>query len=167
MLRFPRLIESIIKELDNKSLSKCREIDRSLCEIIDQQKFFWLRRIQMYPECIVRFYNLWKLTIERTPLEILKRLALVASNIFQFGSRDHMQFSPHQIALSDKNLSLYQYICGKTGEINPMFQLHTAASVGNFEITRFIIENVQNKNPRLPVGLTPLHMAAKQGHLEI
>ena len=102
--RFPHLIESILKELDNKSLSKCREIDRSLCHHIDQQKFFWLRRIQMYPECIVMFYNLWKLTIERTPLKIIKRLALVANNIFQFGSRDQMQFSPHQIALSDKNL---------------------------------------------------------------
>ena len=44
MLRFPHLIDNILKEVDNESLSKCRKIDRSLCDHIDQQKFFWVRR---------------------------------------------------------------------------------------------------------------------------
>ena len=83
MLRFPHLIDSILKEVDNKSLSKCREVDRSLCDYIDHQKFFWIRRIQMYPECIEMFYNLWKETFKKTPLKIVCRLALAAENIFQ------------------------------------------------------------------------------------
>ena len=107
MLRFPHLFDNILKEVDNESLYKCRKVDRSLCDHIDQQKFFWLRRIQMYPECIVMFYNFWQRTIERTPLNIIKRLALVANNIFQHSIQDQIQFSPHLIALSDNNKSLY------------------------------------------------------------
>ena len=60
MLRFPHLIDNILKEVDNESLSKCRKIDRSLCDHIDQRKFFWIRRIQMYPDCTKMFYMEWK-----------------------------------------------------------------------------------------------------------
>ena len=37
----------------------------------------------------------------------------------------------------------------------------------HFEISRFIIDNIDNKNPRATSGVTPLHMAAKCGNLEV
>ena len=45
--------------------------------------------------------------------------------------------------------------------------LHLATQVGDFEIARFIIDNIDNKNPRATSGVAPLHMAAKCGHLEV
>ena len=171
--RFPHLIDNILKEVDNESLSKCRKIDRSLCDHIDQQKFFWVRRIQMYPIAIFR--KEWNKTLKRTPVEIVERLVLVANDVFQYSIHRNlrMQFSPHQVAINVGNKFLYQYICCKTGKINPVISaknvttLHLATQVGDFEISRFIIDNIDNKNPRATSGVTPLHMAAKCGNLEV
>ena len=45
--------------------------------------------------------------------------------------------------------------------------LHYVAAEGDFLVCKWIIENVQNKNPKNIIGWTPLHNAAANGHLEV
>ena len=45
--------------------------------------------------------------------------------------------------------------------------LHSAALKGHFEICKLIVDSVEDKNPALSDGDTPLHFAAEQGHLEL
>ena len=45
--------------------------------------------------------------------------------------------------------------------------LHLAANAGQFDICKFIIENVSNKCTRDLTGKIPLHHAAANGHLDI
>ena len=50
-LRFPHLLEQINELLDNKSLTKCREVSRIMCSITENQesgRFFTKRVIQSY-----------------------------------------------------------------------------------------------------------------------
>ena len=93
--------------------------------------------------------------------------------------KEKLQFSPHNVAicfyLKRGRKNFYQYICWKTGKFNPdtfaenVTTLHVTAGIGDFETTRFIIDNVDDKNPasRAQLRVTPLHMAAKRGQLEI
>ena len=46
MLRFPHIIQDVLEELDNKSLTKCREVSRSWCSFLDEQKFMNIRIIK-------------------------------------------------------------------------------------------------------------------------
>ena len=41
--RFPQVAEQIFEELDNKSLSKCREVAKSWKYLIDQRNYPWTR----------------------------------------------------------------------------------------------------------------------------
>ena len=44
---------------------------------------------------------------------------------------------------------------------------HFAAEGGLTNVCRLVIENIDNKNPAALNGSTPLHLAAKKGHLGI
>ena len=48
MLRFPHIVQDVFKELDNKSLTNCRNVSRACCDFIDDEKFNWVRKIQNY-----------------------------------------------------------------------------------------------------------------------
>ena len=45
--------------------------------------------------------------------------------------------------------------------------LHLAAENGHFDVCKFIFKSVVVRNPIAFNGLTPLHSAAKGGHLSI
>ena len=53
--RFPAIAEDIFKELDSKSMVKCRKVSVPWQNFIDNQKFIWLRRMQMYSENMEQF----------------------------------------------------------------------------------------------------------------
>ena len=48
--RFPHLAEQIFSELDNKSLAKCRETDRSWQDVINSEKSYKQRIKKMIEE---------------------------------------------------------------------------------------------------------------------
>ena len=48
LLRFPHLAEKIFKLLTNKSFVKCQSICKSWTNFIIDQKFFWMRLIQIH-----------------------------------------------------------------------------------------------------------------------
>ena len=50
ILRFPHLPEQIFSELDNKSMAKCRETNRSWQDIINRQKSYKQRIQKMIEE---------------------------------------------------------------------------------------------------------------------
>ena len=48
--RFPCIAQDIFKELDNKSLIKCRKLSVPVQNFIDNEKFIWIRQMQKYSE---------------------------------------------------------------------------------------------------------------------
>ena len=44
MLRFPHIVQDVLEELDNKSLTNCRNVSRICCDFIDNEKFYSVRK---------------------------------------------------------------------------------------------------------------------------
>ena len=66
---------------------------------------------------------------------------------------------------------LFESFVEKTGLINPersdkYTPFHFACQEGHLDICKFIIQNLDNKNPKDNGGTTPLYIAAEYGHLK-
>ena len=169
----PFVAQDIFKELDNKSLIKCREVSVPWQNFIDNEKFIWIRRMHKYNESMKEFYEQWKLVIKRTKTNLVKELSTVVVQFFENDmARRKMQYAPLHVAADKGLLELSKIIIQRTGDKNPArtdghTALHMAALKGHTEVCKLIIEIVVNKNPADKDGLTPLVIAANHGHLEI
>ena len=173
-LRFPHLSEAIFNHLDNISLTNCRKVSETWKNVIDQEKFPWLRRIQSYRGTFEPFLEQWSKVIKKTPVEEIKELCLAVEHFFKLGSNMmDEQYSPLHIAAEIGLIDLSRRIIEATDHRNNNFYLpnftplHLAAENGHREVCRLILENVASKNPVSFDGLTPLHSAANRGHLGI
>ena len=86
------------------------------------------------------------------------------------------ELSLFNILASESDIDLFKYVAGKVGYKHTFgtrkdkwsrmkySPLHEAVSRGNFEICKFIIDQVDDKNPANEKGHTPFHMAANYRH---
>ena len=73
-LRFPHLMEQINELLDNKSLMKSKEVSRTMCSNIENQKsgtFLTKRVIQSYNRNTKKFAKEWKVVLKKLPSDRL------------------------------------------------------------------------------------------------
>ena len=171
--RFPSLAQDIFKELDNKSLIKCRKVSVQWQNFVDNQKYNWIRRVHKSNGSMNEFYVQWKLIYRNTPFDLVKELSTAVLQFFEDDiSRSERQYSPLHVAADIGLLELSKFIIRRTGDKNPARSdgytaLHMAALKGHTEVCKHIIKIVANKNPADKDGLSPLIIAASHGHLEI
>ena len=149
-LRYPHLSEAILNKLDDKALVECKNVSRTWCNVIDGQRFLWIRILKKYiqkrKKCNEIKYSsldIWKKAVDKTPIKIIKELALSVWKTNKENAR---------LKLEDR-----------AGD-SP---LHALAFKGDLEAYTFISEKIKMKNPANNFGTTPLHDAAENGHLEI
>ena len=178
LVRFPGLGEKIFDQLDNQSLTKCKEVSRSQCKFLDENKLVWKRTIEKYTANNVEFKDFWKLVTEKVPAQIVKELALANEQFYTFRPHrlEHQhQHSPHHIAAESGSLSLCKFIAHRTKVVNPersdgLTGLHFAAQGGHFDVYQYLVDNLgdsADKNPKNKHGCTPLLLAGMNGHFEI
>ena len=181
-LRFPQLGEDIFKELNNRSLVKCKRVCRTWDSFLVDQKFILMRKIRKATGLSCEFKKLWKTfpTGETFTSEDLQTSLMKFFEKYQkldtvafYGVR----FEPNELnilhlAAGIGNLTVWKNLtksfcnlnlCDKFGAT----PLHYAALNGHLQICQAIVANVDDKNPSDNFGFTPLHFAAYQGHLEI
>ena len=182
-IRFPVLFQAILKELDNKSLKKCRKVSKEWQNFIDNERFVLFRKMQKYHSSMEEFYEQWKAVTQNASKETIKELSAAVHGFFEakpsFYSfhprrkkKKEEQWSPLHITAEQGHLDLSKYIIEKTGEKNPKNSkedtaLQMAAGRGQLEVSKLIIENLEDKNPIGYDGWTALHFAAVEGHLEV
>ena len=88
LLRFPKVAEEIFKQLDNQTLTKCKEVGRSLKNFLDQNKLISTRMIMKYYKNHVDFKDNWKLVMVRVSLETLKQLATVTEEFYKYNQKE-------------------------------------------------------------------------------
>ena len=81
--KFPHLAKSVFDQVDEQSLNLCKEISGDVLEYLDSERFFWIRMIKKYQRRLKDFPKLWKLVIDKTPLEKVKQIAIAVSRFFQ------------------------------------------------------------------------------------
>ena len=169
ILRFPDVAQDVFKELNNETLTTCRNVSRLWCDYLDDQKFCWVRMIQRYRKNMKNAYHQWKIVFKNTPVAIVKEISVSTRQFFKdHKSRINFQCSPLHIAVGQGNLKLCKYIFEKTKNTKPRIQnkwtvLHMAAEMGHEEICKFLMNNLENKNPSYINGMTPFHYAAEGG----
>ena len=173
ILRFPNVAQGIFEELNDETLTTCRNVSRLWCDCLDNQKFYWIRMIQRYRKNIKNTYHQWKKVFKNTPVAIVKEVSISTQQFFKDDtSRIMSQWFPLHIAVAQGNFELCKYIFEKTKNTKPRIQnywtaLHMAAKMGDEEICKFLINNLEDKNPYDANGMTPLHYAAEGGLINI
>ena len=172
MLRFPHIVQDIFQELDDKSLTNCRNVSKACCDFIDNEKFYLVRKIQ---NCVSmnEFQQQWKKVLRNIPTESTKKIFVAVEQFVENDlNRKKLQWSPLHIAAEQGNLEFCKYIIEKTKEHNPKRQdgitaFHMATHNGCQEICKLIFDNLEDKNPADNKGITPFHTASKKGHFDV
>ena len=83
MIRFPILFQGILNELDNKSLTKCRKINKEWQTFIDNERFFLFRKLQKYHSNMEEFFEQWKKVTQNASKETIKELSAAVHEFFE------------------------------------------------------------------------------------
>ena len=186
LLRFPHLGQQIFQILDNQDLNECLKVSRYCKTFIEDQKFFWIKRI-----------------VQMTNIDIIlsRSESFFLENLLKESNRKDIQ-KIHTVAMSKQqkkwhsNVFHFAFLCGQTEILKKLFNssvfedhikramkktiLYHAAEIGQMEIVQFIIQPIiQTQNPRqinyvlnhgfcdCSNGNTLLHIAAENGQLSI
>ena len=167
LARFPHLGKLVLNNMDNQSLINFKEASRDVSEFMENERFFWIRILKRYGKNLVKFEESWKEATKKTPLEKVKQLVLTVKTFFQayplIETLESNQIAPIHIATEQKNVELCKFIYEKTTNKNPEATLHLANTSDN-KIE--IYKDSQGDNG-MDKGLTPLHIAAIEGNLDL
>ena len=172
MLRFLHIVQDVFEELDNKSLTHCRNLSRICCDFIDNEKFYSVRKIQ---GCVrmTEFQLQWNKVLKNIPTQVAKEIFVTVKHFFQYDwYRKKLQWSPLHVAAEQGQLELCEFIIKKTKDSNPRREdgitaIHMAAFKGCQEVCELMLNNLGNKNPGDNEGVTPFHIASEKGHLDV
>ena len=159
--------KGILGRLDVRSLVLCREVSKTWQEHVDSQRIFWIRKILKYANSQNKFHEEWKMILDKTPIERLKRFSRFV------WLEPQRETSPLYAAGASGDIELFNRIKEKTGlnEVSKnnlgLTPFHIAAFNNRLNLCKVIIEKIRDKNPGCNQGGTPLHGAASMGHLKV
>ena len=194
--RFPHVAVKIFDYLDIRSLAKSREVCKLWKIFIEGSKFSWIKFIEGFLNLSKQSEEIqrqWKRVLLMGNIKQIMNIAYVLQAKVASCSYDPKyslfngklvldNFSPlFLLAELKDSVNLYKDVCNTIpdGNINPIIAcryssgstcLHFALYSNQVDLFTFIIENVKEKNPKAQskcYDLTPLHVAAKNGNLEI
>ena len=125
--KIPDLGDKIIKELDNQTLVKCKEVQRSWNKFINKEKILWFRMIQKYIGVKNEFSIAWRKVLTKVPADFVSQVAITTQQFHALWTIRAMQqmmmlqipgASPIHVAASDGSVDLYKQIAAKLGDMN-------------------------------------------------
>ena len=183
--RFPHVAVKIFDFLDFRSLAKSRQVCNLWKRFIESSKFFWMKFIKgllKQSKQSEENQRQWKRVMFMANIKQIIRIAVSLQHKMCTFLKERLipeDFSPLHVLAKTDSVNLYKDLCKtiSNDKINPFENdilgyscLHLAARNNNVDLFSFIIENVKEKNPRAKdkkFDITPLHMAAGTGNLEI
>ena len=128
--RFPSVGKQICNDLDDESLIKFKEAGINNYVFLEQERFFWVRRIGAYHSIMGDLQEVWNRIVLRTPVWMIKELALTVRLFcqlmkryyenetlpaFGFVRRILRQTHPFYITYKCENAPLCTHIIQQTG----------------------------------------------------
>ena len=80
---FPLISQIVLNNVDDKSLTNFRKTSRENSNFLENERFYWIRRIKRYFSNFEEFQESWKKVIKKTPVDFLKDLAIDVHSFFQ------------------------------------------------------------------------------------
>ena len=185
--RFPHIGQEIFLQLNDQSISECREISQSWQEFINNEKFYKKRIKEMiekhtkaYNDESVHYYCGGSTKETLTPLhsaaltgQFQMFVNMIQEDLVEdINVKNERDVTPLHLAALKGHFSICKYIIEEIAVINPRdwlgnTPLHRAVIEGHLETCGMIIDNATDKNPEDYNGITPLHWAAHYGHLSV
>ena len=183
--RFPHIGELIIDQLDNQSLTKTREVNKWWQNFVDNEKCFYIRKIQ---EHIYISNKLVRKRLNKETVDNLKELESYADMITNCSKQIYGKITTENgrkevlstlVSTSDPGDPVSNTTMLMAGVMLESIKgdcplndfgnsaLHKAASSDNLPMFKLIAKNSENLSPRNNIGNTPLHNAAREGHYEM
>ena len=85
--RFPLIAQKILNHVDDETLINFKEAGRNNADFLEKERFYWIRIIQRYNCLFGEFHEVWKKVVNRTPVEIIKELAIAVHQFPQVMKR--------------------------------------------------------------------------------
>ena len=178
ILRFPHLLEKIFEKLDNRSLTKCREVKKSWRKFIDERRYPWIRIVDI-PTKLQEPITYLDLAAKTGQIEIFY---LIMGKEDAKNQNNEMFQTPFLLACEYGHVKIAEMLMKNSTELNidlnaktklqngkTAFQL--ACEKGQSETTKMLMKNSTNLNIDLNItdngGSTAFHFACKEGHLDI
>ena len=136
---FPHISNQIFEALTNQDLGNCKEVSQDWFNFVESEKILWKRIRNIHP--YINGQNLLHIAA-KTGQETRFESAYNFSTIM---GKTNAQFV-------DNDLNT---------------PLHYAAESGSFSICDLIVNHSDDKNIENNLGVTPLFLAAKNGHMDI
>ena len=139
-IRFPHLSVTIFDQLDDKSLSKCREVCKSWLKFIDEENFTCVRIIRIIKNHI-ECYD--AKVLQSASVETLSKIACCVRQFYKKTPRSHGQTLLHFAAMTGQ-VEIIKEIFSDIMEKNPadsngMTPYHFAAKHGQLEVCQLIM----------------------------
>ena len=169
LARYPHLGKLVFNNMDNQSLINFKEASRDVSEFMENDRFFWIRILKRYGKNFVKFKESWKEVTKKTPVEKVKQLVLAVKTFFQvyplIETLESNQIAPIHIATEQNKIELCKFIYEKTTLKNPEATLQLAITFDD-KIDIYKYPTLKGGNG-VNFGLTPLHIAALKGNLDL
>ena len=197
--RFPVVGVSIMNCLDDKSLINCKEASKDICQFIEEERFYWIRMIKIIMKhnyklfqngiklkkggkkfklsLTMEYQTLWKKVIHKTPVENLRRLAMMVQRFFKnhSGKVVKKEVSPLHIVIGEgegctvlkkEDLKLCKHILEKSNETE-VLETNAFILISYHVIIKKHIwsRSPQRETMRDYFNGTAIHMAAINGNL--
>ena len=163
--------EKMLPYIETKTIADLRKVCNATKKMVDEDKCYWIRIIQIYNETTGLYSRYWKRRIfEKNSYEIIKDLAVLSIEVSKSFSNSR-NWTPFHLAAAYGDLTFYKKIsthvfhARNSTRITP---IHLAGYYGsNPDVFRFLLEKTNEKNPVDDFNHRPLHFAAMKGHVEI
>ena len=177
ILRFPHLAEQIFQQLDNKSLAKCREIERLWQKFIDEKNYPWLRIVNI-PTILQDGNSYMHLAAQCGQTDMFEMILDEEDNK---NPKNRGGKTPFIVACTEGRMNIAIILINKSNELGIDLDIkdkygqtgfHQACWEGHSEVAEIIMKNAASTNIDLNVkdnwtGSTAFCLACWQGHLEI
>ena len=168
-MKSPQWLSSLIQNtslnLDDQSLTRSKEASRGIAESLEDERFYWIRIIKKYTGNFEGFEESWKEVIHRTPLDIVKQLALAVEEFFK--SYTDKKVAPLHIVAEKGTFQLFQYVITKAKDKNPQGKLGLKWDLLNRVTTKIVTVKIAEGPSPIFDKITPLHLTAMQGNVEL
>ena len=176
ILRFPHVAEQIFQQLDNKSLAKCRNVERLWQKFIDERNYPWLRIVNI-PTILQDRVTYMHLAVQYGQTNMFE---IILDKEENKNAKNCNGETPFLVACRKGHLNIALILLKKSDELQidlnsknryDKTAFHLACDNGHLEIADMIMKNSSELKIDLNIkkrsGLTAFHLTCSNGHSEI
>ena len=154
--RFPLMAQKIMNRVDDETLISFKDAGRNNHEFLRKERFYWIRIIKRYSCLFGELQEIWKKVVRKTPIEIIKELAVAVHEFPQTMLRQHKLEMLYGLPMT-----LLEFVQKREKQWHPLV---ISAACGSVNLCNHIIQKVGVKHPSLSKRCgknTPLAVAAE------